>query len=256
MPTSLSVEAHTVAIASAAERMLAAHTRSGGAAKVSTCPAWTADHLLAHQAMVHRWAAANVRGEGQRPPITQTKVLAEVADLRGYLREGVDALLAALESAADDLKAMVFLNDTPPPRRFWARRQAHETTVHAVDALAAALGRVPTAEEADLPTLLAVDGIDELLCGFLTRGARTSPVYDGEEFSVAVQPTDADVRWTVQVGDGPLVAAVGQDRPADTTLTGTAAQLYLGLWNRGGEIVETGGRDVLSRWSRVRVRWG
>lgn len=70
-----------------------------------------------------------------------------------------------------------------------------------------------------------------------------------------VRPTDADAYWTVRVSDGPL--AVGPDGPVDATLTGTAAQLYLGLWNRGTEIVETGQRDVLSRWRRrVRVRWG
>lgn len=34
---------------------------------------------------------------------------------------------------------------------FWARRQVHETTIHMVDALAAWLGRLPTAPDADLP---------------------------------------------------------------------------------------------------------
>src|SRR5690606_23972858 len=105
------------------------------------------------------------------------------------------------------------------------------------------------------PVPLAVDGIDELLGGFLTRGTRTSPLYDGEEFTFAVAPTDAEVRWTVHVGDGPLVTLTGQDGPVDTTLAGTAAQLYLGLWNRGTEVVETGRHPVLSRWDRVRVRW-
>jgi len=38
--------------------------------------------------------------------------------------------------------------------------------------------------------------------------------------------------------------------------TGTAAQIYLGLWNRGTEITSAGRTDVLDRWHRVqRVRW-
>ena len=45
--------------------------------------------------------------------------------------------------APDDVEALVFLNDAPAPREFWARRQCHETTMHAVDALAASLGRPP-----------------------------------------------------------------------------------------------------------------
>jgi len=252
--TTLTLDAHAGAIRSGVDRMLAAHAEAGGAARVPTCPAWTADQLLAHQAMVHRWAAVNLRGEGQRPPLTQTRILAEVADLRGYLREGCDALLAALGKAPEDLRAMVFLNDAPPPRRFWARRQAHETTIHSVDAVAAALGRLPRADEVDIATELAVDGIDELLRGFLTRGARTTPVFAGEEFTFAVRPTDADVSWFVQVRDGPL--ALDGAGPADVVLTGTAVQLYLGLWNRGAQIAETGERDILSRWRRVRVRWG
>jgi hypothetical protein len=43
---------------------------------------------------------------------------------------------------------------------------------------------------------------------------------------------------------------------ADTVLTGTAAQLYLGLWNRGDEIVATGRDGFVERWHEVqRIRW-
>ena len=43
---------------------------------------------------------------------------------------------------------------------------------------------------------------------------------------------------------------------ADAVFGGTAAQVYLGLWNRGTEITSAGRTDVLDRWHRVqRVRW-
>ena len=62
-------------------------------------------------------------------------------------------------------------------REFWARRQAHETTIHMVDAQAALLGHAPTSGEAALEVSLATDGLDELLRGFFTRGK--SKLYDG-----------------------------------------------------------------------------
>ena len=115
-----------------------------------TCPAWTTDALVAHQAMVHRWAAAHVRGDDPDVIPNQTEIRTTVDDLVGYYRDGHGALLATFHDAAPDLEAMTFLKDAPAPRDFWARRQAHETTIHMVDALAAVLGRLPTASEAGI----------------------------------------------------------------------------------------------------------
>ena len=55
-----------------------------------------------------------------------------------------------------------------------------------VDALAAQLGEPPAADEAGIDQSLAVDGIDELVRGFFTRGR--SKLYDGTEYRVAVAP--------------------------------------------------------------------
>ena len=117
--------------------------------------------------------------------------------------------MAALRAAPPDLKAMRFLNDAPPPRAFWARRQAHETTIHMVDALAAVAGAVPAAPAADIAPALAVDGVDELLCGFFTRG--TSKLYDGEEYTVAVRCTDVERGWTLHVAST-LTVSPGRER--------------------------------------------
>ena len=59
------------------------------------------------------------------------------ADPVGWLLDGAAPLVDALQSAPDDLAAMTFLKEAPPARAFWARRQCHETTVHALDALSA-----------------------------------------------------------------------------------------------------------------------
>ncbi len=178
-------------------------------------------------------------------------------------------LEAALTSAAPDVAAPVFLRDAPPPRAFWARRQAHETTIHAVDALAAELGRFPTAAETGIGPELALDGVDELLTGFVTRGRNR--FCDETAVSVAVVPDDGpengrtDARaWLVHARpDGIETTRTTPDaalHPAqgapDAAFRGTAAQLYLGLWNRGQEVAVDGRADLLERWaSRVHITW-
>jgi uncharacterized protein (TIGR03083 family) len=231
--------------------------RAGAAepgAPVPTCPGWSVADLVAHQGMVHRWAAANLRlDETPVPPHEEFLRTVPADQLISWFTRGVRDLLDTLSTADDDVAALVFLADAPPPRQFWARRQAHETTVHAVDALAAALGRVPTSMEAAIDPDVAVDGIDELLTGFFPRGR--SRLAGEEPLTVAVVPNDSGRRWTLTVADGRLSTAREQQPGAATVLTGSAAELYLGLWNRGGEITESG-TPVLERWrDRQHVTW-
>jgi hypothetical protein len=78
---------------------------------------------------------------------------------------------------------------------------------------------------------------------------------DGTRF-IAVTPSDADRGWTMTIGEEPMTTTRERADGADATFSGTAAQLYLGLCNRGDEVTATGRRDVLDRWRAVqRVRW-
>ena len=137
--------------------------RAGLRAPVPTAPAWRTRKLVAHQGLVHRWATAQLAGK----PIDQARVEAEGMnhdDPLDWLREGSLQLVTALASGKVAPDALVFLVDAGDPREFWARRQCHETTIHAVDALAASLGRIPTPADAEWITReVALDGIDELL---------------------------------------------------------------------------------------------
>jgi uncharacterized protein (TIGR03083 family) len=256
MPTSLTLDDHLAALDAAGSRLVELAEKAGLEAPVPTCPAWTAQALLAHQAMVHRWAVANIRGDDANAVPNQTEIRTTVEDLPAYYRDGHAGLLAALRAAPDDLAALTFLNDAPPPREFWARRQAHETTIHMVDALAAALGRLPAAVEVDVDPALAADGIDELLRGFFTRGR--SKLFDGEEFAIAVETSDPDRRWVVRVAERLTVDpddGAGADDVA-ATITGSAAEVYLGLWNRGVEFRVAGPAELLDRWRATqRVSW-
>ena len=253
MPASLAFERYVDLVAASATRMVTTIEGAGFDREVVTCPTWDGKALIAHQSMVHRWAAANLRGEDASAVSDQTEIRESVDDLGTYFREGLDGLVTALREAPDDVKALVFLNDAPPPKQFWARRQAHENTIHMVDALSAEVGRVPTSAETAIETDVALDGIDELLCGFFTRGK--SKIFDGSEYDVDVVPTDSDRRWTVHVAER-MTAVAESAGDAHVRIAGPADAIYLALWNRGDEVEVTGDDGLLDRWRAAqRVRW-
>jgi uncharacterized protein (TIGR03083 family) len=224
--------------------------RAGLGAAVPTCPGWTVRDLVAHQGMVHRWAAGLVRGESGIDPDSLEEAGRAEPDPLEWLRDGVIDLAETLTRAPDDLRAPVFLNDAPRPRDFWARRQCHETTVHAVDALSAALGRHPRAEETWIDTDLAVDGIDELLGGFLTRPR--SRLRCEEDAVLVVAPDDVADWWLVRVGPRPARTARRRGPRVDGTwvVEGDAVDVYLSLWNRTDRPgLDAGWRD------RAAVTW-
>ncbi len=253
MVASLSFERYVDVIAVSAKRMIASVEGAGFDAEVITCPTWDGRALIAHQTMVHRWAAANIRGEDASAVPNQTQIRESVDDLGSHFREGLQGLLGALGDAPDDLQAMVFLNDAPPPKQFWARRQAHENTIHMVDAVSADLGRTPTAAEAGIELDVALDGIDELLCGFFTRGK--AKIFDGVEYDIDVAPVDSERRWSVHVAERMTVVAASAGG-ADVRISGAADAIYLALWNRGDEVEVAGDDGLLDRWRAAqRVRW-
>jgi uncharacterized protein (TIGR03083 family) len=237
VPTHLTTAQHLAGLSEAMRAFGRYADRAGLEASVPTCPGWTVLDLVAHQGMVHRWAAALLRGE--RPTDEEVDAYEDVGrdceDPLAWLADGASALAAAVRGAPEDLAAPVFLNDAPPARGFWARRQCHETTMHAVDALAASLGRPPRPEEMWIDPELAGDGIDELLGGFLTRPS--SRLRCDEDSLLVVRPDDLDDWWEVAMGPRPAVTTrhtSGGEPPdeADWELTGGAVELYLRLWNR------------------------
>lgn len=251
----LDFDAYADGIADAGVVLHANAVRAGLDAPVPTCPGWTVRDLLAHQGMVHRWATEIVRGTDARAIDTgalERDGLAAV-DVVDWVDDGIEALLRTLDRADPYGKVWFFLHDAPPGPIGWARRQCHETTVHAVDALAAALGRAPDPDEVWFGAELAADGIDELLTGFLPRPKTRLRLE--EPLRVHVVPDDADAAWTLELGpEGARCTRDRRDQP-DTSVTGTAVGVYLGLWNRGRHLRETG-RPLLDLWSDVqRITW-
>lgn len=226
--------------------------RVGPDAAVPTCPGWTVRDLIAHQGTVHRWAAATIRGFNLDTKAVETEGMT-VRDQLEWLDFGARDLLQALVDAPDDMPGEFFLLDAPPARLAWARRQCHETTVHAYDAMSATHGSPPPAASTWIKPALGADGLDELLTGFLPRPSTKLRLPSPTR--VLVETTDTHQAWTLVIGPDSIATTRGSvDAPA-ATLRGTAAGLYLALWNRGDE-VDASGLDVLGPWrEQFRVVW-
>jgi len=177
--------------------------------------------------MMHRWAAAFVtEGHRTRHPAHEEPSLDGDALFDRYA-EGHRLLVDALRAAPADLECWTVFPSLSPPA-FWSRRQAHETRVHRVDAESARGGPLTPVAAAH-----ATDGVDELLAGFHAR--TKSRVRTRSPRVLRVRALDTETVWTVRLSDRPPVTVRGTaalDTPADCTLSGTAEELFLVLWNR------------------------
>ena len=220
--------------------LVGAAEEAGPDAKVPTCPDWQVRDLVRHTGMVHRWATAFVaEGHSSYHPEGSLPEL-DGAELLAWFRDGHRRLVDTLAAAPPDVECWSFL-PAPSPLAFWARRQAHETTVHRVDVESARGGsRSPVAVD------FAIDGIDELLLGFHARDR--SSVRTDEPRVLRVRASDADAVWTVRLSSGPPASERGEVAHADCELAGTTAQLYLALWNRRPFEGVTGDASIATLW--------
>lgn len=226
--------------------LAAAAERAGTDAKVPACPGWQMRDLLRHTGAVHRWAAAFVAEEHTSyRPIGDGPEL-DGAELIAWYRDSHRGLVETLADAPSDVRAYTFHPaPSPSPLAFWARRQAHETTVHRFDA-EGAVGAVPPSGPVAIGTEFAVDGIDELLRGFHARPK--SRVRTETLRVLRVRATDADAVWTVRLSQEPPVTTPDDSADADCELAGPADRLYLALWNRLPVPSVTGDRSLATLW--------
>lgn len=254
MAPTLTFESYLDGIYEATARLREEAWQAGPVAAVPSCPQWNVAHLMAHQGMVHRWAASILVGEQPADSEDVEQYGLATEDPGAWLQDGCDELLARLRAVPGDADVPFFMDSPLCGRDSWARRQCHETTVHSVDALGARLGHHARAEDVDLAPQFSADGVDELLCSFMTRSKfdlrASSPV------TVTVHTEDTGDCWLLSFGrELPVVQRDRVTDHVDAAISGTAVALYLGLWNRGEQIT-CDGRDVVSLWrDRMKVTW-
>ena len=204
----------------------------GRDAPVPASPPWTVGELTVHLGGVYIHIRAICRGGLNKPPVQNEKLqvageaereLARSPGLVDWFRSEAESMERTLRGLDPDHPVWTF---GPPHRRdsFWHRRMAQETIVHRWDAESAHGTPRPIA------TGLAVDGLEEIGDTWIARSRRRSKLAGtGERY--LIRPTDADWAWLVQFeADGFQVEpAIGS---ADVTLSGTASDLLLFLWQR------------------------
>lgn len=258
------VDEHIRVVAAEGRRFAEAASRGPWDAEVSACPGWDLRDLVRHLSEIHLWAAANV---AQRPGAALD--LEDRSDLveswpelavfwpddddliQHYLRTNQN-LVHQLESAPPDVAAPTWL-PAPSPLAMWARRQAHETSIHRFDAESA------TGTVTGFDPLLAADGISELLYAFYRNVARPKdrPFLIDRDSTMHVHALDTDDHWFMEF----TPEAFRRGEPtgaADVTVSGSASDLYVSLWNRGddSQITVAGDRRLLDTWhDRTGVRW-
>jgi uncharacterized protein (TIGR03083 family) len=236
---------HIAHLEAEGERFAQAAADAGLEAAVPNCPGWKVRDLVRHMGGIHRWAASYVESGNPRPSneVDDTRFFAALGDgeLIARYRRGHAGLVSALSTASPGLACWTFLA-APSPLAFWARRQAHETTIHRVDAEQAADVESGCAPE------LAADGIDELLNGFFSR-PKGRLVAD-PPVALAIRTADTGDAWTIRIEPDRRVVTPGAG-DADCRVSGSASDLYLLLWNRRGRdrgVTVEGDGGVLDLW--------
>jgi uncharacterized protein (TIGR03083 family) len=250
--------------AAAAERLAVAVARSDPRAPVPGCPGWSVLDLVVHVGNVHAWAASivetgraaaeqNDRPSSSRPRVVSSWYAGKAEDLYEVLR-GADPAAPCWNFA--------FGSGT---KRFWSRRQLHETTVHQVDL------DLVLHKDSEIRPAVAGDGVDEVLGVFLHRMHQRGHAVTldrplalvasdtGDAWVVsprtrpdATAPVPAQARSTGSEALPPTVAHRRTSHAAavEDRVEGPAEVLYRLLWGR----VDVDAADVRLSGDEQRVR--
>ncbi len=228
---------------------------------IAACEGWDMRALVRHLGLIHLWAAGNVAyphddwldaddipDMGRYWPELGSS-WPDDAELVSWYRRTNGNLVRVLESAPADHQCFSFL-PAPTPVTMWSRRQASEIAIHRFDAEDAR--GIPTHFEPDF----AADMLDELLSGFAPRPSAREIEVDAER-ALHVHANDVDEHWHLTITRTGM-QTTREEGDADLTLTGTAAGLYLLMWNRTDDstVTLTGDTDLMDVWREsCRVRW-
>jgi uncharacterized protein (TIGR03083 family) len=226
--------------------------KASPAARVPSCPDWSAADLVMHVANVYLHKTECMR-QGVFPENwTEHK---DSRDPLGELQAAYEGLERQFGGHPPDTYAPTW-NAGDQTVGFWIRRMAQETVIHRVDAeLAAGVPLSP------IPDDIAIDGIDELLTLFLANGSVRWRDYLGDLFKApderpVVVYTANGQAWKVIAKPGQLFTENSTpDAYGDLTVAGPPVPLLLWLWNRAPDSAVTlsGDPDLLDQFHAFRV---
>lgn len=200
---------------------------------VPSCPGWTLEDLIVHTGVVHRHKTEILRGDWrtESPPSPGGP---EGADLVEWFEDGLEDMIDVMQTV-----------DLTEPRytwcahehsgAWWVRRMAHETAIHAADAMLT-VGGTPT-----LDPDLAIDGVDEILDEMMVGGPGWGTL---EPVPGVIALTSGNRTWTMQratfSGTSPNSGKTYEDVPGlvwsedtpDARVIANPSKLDLWLWGR------------------------
>ncbi len=243
-------ERYLTAVEAEARRCAEAVALGGPAARVPSCPDWDLAELCRHLGSVHRWVTLTVRTRAQERPgfdaLPDPEMPADAAGQAEWLLRGALTVVGVLREAGPDLRVWGWAAEQHTG--WWARRMAHETLVHRIDAELAS-GPVRPVDPS-----LAADGIDELLHNALAPAARAFPRRDrlrGEGGTLHLHCTDVHGEWTLRRTPQGFAYEPGHGK-GDAALRGPAGELMTLLTKRlpgGRKDVELfGDEDLVALW--------
>jgi uncharacterized protein (TIGR03083 family) len=220
---------------------------------VPACPGWTLSQLATHVGRAHRWAAEIV---GTRSPefiafraVPDGRFPDDPALHAAWLKAGAQRVTGAVREAGSD---PVWAFGGIAPASFWARRMAHETMMHTVDA------ELATGHAVTIAPDLAADAIDEWLT-FLSgpvfgrddQRAQALPQGRALQVRAAGDGLDGSAEWLVSHVAADVTVQPGHGT-ADVTLAGPAARVLLVLVRRlppsDPSVEVLGDASVLEQW--------
>ncbi|MEU4035759.1 maleylpyruvate isomerase family mycothiol-dependent enzyme [Streptomyces collinus] len=225
---------------------------------VPTCPDWSLEDLIRHMGGALRWVNALVRERAQEDiPFDRIPLCGgptergDAAALDKWLGESGDLVVEALREAGPDTRVWSWADI--PTSGFWARRMAHEITVHRADATLAA--GLPYAVAPDI----AADALDEWLqvVEWVQRTASDPSAAElrGPGRTIHLHATDTEpglnAEWLIELGEDSVTWRRGHEK-ATAALRGALTPLLLAFYRRlpldapGLEVL--GEREVLEFW--------
>lgn len=252
MEVDLEIDDYIEALRKEGRNLLVAAADAGLHTQVPSCPEWNVRDLVRHVGGVHQWAAKQV---GQRRTDEITGDLIDIVggwppdnELLDWAAQQHATLVSIFEDADRTFQYFTWFPGTTP-FTMWTRRQAHETSIHRVDAELAVGTVSPFAPD------FAADGVDELLLAIAGNRRKTLSVSATQ--TLHLHATDISRAWTVVMSPEGFEMYPNRYADGDCKVSGSAAAIYRTVWHRGPKDIEVeGDASVLEAWwKNVKPAW-
>jgi uncharacterized protein (TIGR03083 family) len=215
---------------------------------VPTCPEWRVRDLVGHIGQAHRWSAELVRTRAAAPvPDPRDAEPGDPQDWPAWLRDGADALVAAVVDGGSAVPVWTFLGERPAT--FWLRRMLADTAVHHADAAGAA--RVDFAIAPDLAANTISEGLELIGAAGTANLQPALAELRGTGQTLQLRPSDLDAGWLITRAPSG-VTWERRTAEADVVVRGAVADLLLVFSRRttpdDDRLTITGDRALLDHW--------